>query len=275
MPSYGQFHVAETLSALATLHVHDGITPLTTVDHEPKVGVLDQEDLIAQGIRVSTFIPGAKDVDALGSCTANATVSALSNVLSRDAFAAWVAFPVHTTDVHPYDDVVSAEKAAIRFYHASTDQTGQRSEEWPPTDCGSSGPYIVSECVKQKLASGAKIASGAQNIVSLMQSGGLLTGSPFFNSWESPDANGFIDGDGSPAALQAAIRSGLAGGHETFWSAIEKLVLTETGAVDPAKTVIRFRNSWAKGWGDNGSARFHLSTFVALGGQCDHRLLVA
>src|SRR5215469_16330299 len=57
------------------MHLHDG-TALRTVDHEPPLPVFDQEDLIAQGIDTSKIVPGARRVDALGSCTCNAgTVS--------------------------------------------------------------------------------------------------------------------------------------------------------------------------------------------------------
>jgi hypothetical protein len=243
---------------------------LRPVDWEPKVGVLDQEDLLAQGIRVSQFIPGAKDVDALGSCTANATTGKLSSILSPPEFVRFTG----STSAAPYDDVVAAEKGAIRFYHTCTDQTGKPAEEWPPTDCGSTGAYVVQELVRQGLASGAKIAVGATNIVSLLQQGSLIVGQPFLNAWEEPNAAGFIDGNGSVTTLKQQIAGGIAGGHETILTAIEKLVLTRTGAIDAAKTIIRFRNSWAKGWGDNGSYRAHLSTYIALSGYCDFRLVL-
>lgn len=124
-----------------------------------------------------------------------------------------------------------------------------------------------------KLASGDKIAHGADNMVSLMQHGGLLAGVPFLNAWMEPDKDGFVDGDGSPDALGAAISRGVAGGHEIFLSAVEHL--DYDGLVDPTRTIIRFRNSWSASWGDHGSARFHLSTLVMLGAYCDFRLLVA
>jgi len=273
--SYGRYQVAEPPSALLSVHQHDGTSTLKEVDHEPKVAVLDQEDLFAQGIRVSTFIPGAKDVDALGSCTANATTSALSNMLSEAAFAAWVGEQVLVGGGTTYSDTVAAEKAAIRFYHGCTDQTGSTAEEWPPTDCGSSGPYIVSELERLKLVKGAKIASGAQNIVSLLQTNGILQGTPWFYAAEEPDVHGFVDGDGSVSAIEALINSGVAGGHETYQSAIEKLVVLPSGHVDPFNTVIRVRNSWGPSWGDHGSCRFHLSTLVAIQSACDFRQLVA
>jgi hypothetical protein len=262
---FGRYQVAEAPSALMRLHWHTG-TELKTVDHEPRVGVLDQEDLLAQGIRVSSFIPGAQDADALGSCTANATTSALSNALPQAEF-------LKATGAASYADTKSAEEWAIRFYHQCTDQTGDPAQEWPPTDCGSSGPFIVSELQHLGLATADKIAHGADNIVSLMQTDGLLAGIPFLNAWMQPDSAGFVDGDGSPETLRTQIEQGVAGGHEIYLSAVEQVVM-DGRHVDPAKTVLRFRNSWTAGWGDHGSARFHLSTLVALGHYCDFRQLV-
>ena len=266
MSKFGQYHVAESPSSLLRLHFHQG-GPLQAVDHEPRVDVLDQEDLIAQGIDTAALVPGAKTVDALGSCTAQATTAAISNTMDEDAFCA-------TTGAASYTDTKVAEEWAITFYHRCTDQTGDPSQEWPPTDCGSSGPFVVQELEKLNLATGDQIAHGAENIVSLMQADGLLVGQPFLNAWMEPDAHGFIDGDGTIAQLERDIQGGVAGGHETYWSAIEHLALTETGGIDVLNTVIRFRNSWSKSWGDNGSARLHLSTYMALAAYCDWRQLV-
>lgn len=260
---FGRFQVPETEETLLTSHVHDG-TPLKAVNWEPKNGVLDQEDLIEQGIDTSALIAGASKVGALGSCTANATMSALSNVMSETDYLAF-------TKATSYGDVVGIEKAAILFYHQCTDQTGRPDEEWPPTDCGSSGPYIVWLAQKLGLISGAKIAHGAQNIVSLLQTGGLATGQPFLKAWMEPNALGFIDGNGSTETLKKQIAGGVAGGHETYLCEIVDLQLTETGAVVPEKTIIRFRNSWTVSWGDQGDYLAHLSTYVALGSACDFR----
>ena len=263
-PAYGRYQVAEPYSALAKLHRHTGET-LQVVHHEPKVGVLDQSDLAAQGIDVSSFIPGAPaGVDALGSCTANATTAAISNLLSESDF-------LGATGASSYADTKSAEEFAIRFYHQCTDQTGDTSTEWPPTDCGSSGPFIVSELEAMKLASGDKIANTATDIVSLLQSDGILIGSPWFYAWESPDANGFIDVGG----ISAAIASGVAGGHETYWWGVDKLTLNDDGNVDPTKTIIIGRNRWGESWGDAGNYRTYLSTFMAIASHCDWRQLVA
>lgn len=262
-PTYGRFHIPEPFSALARLHRHDG-AELKAVQHEPKVGVLDQSDLIAQGIIVSTFIPGAPSgVDALGSCTANATTAALSNLLSTEKWNQMVG--------DSYTDTKTAEEFAIRFYHECTDQTGESAQEWPPTDCGSTGQYIVSECQKLNLASSDRIATTPTDIVSLLQTDGVLIGSPFFYAWEDPAAGGFIDNGG----IDAAIASGVAGGHETYWWGIDALALEANGTVNADKTIIIGRNSWSESWGDAGNYRARLSTFAAISHYCDWRQLVA
>lgn len=261
---YGRYQAPEPPSALRSVHLHRG-EHLGPVDHEPPVGVLDQEDLLSQGIRCSEFISGATDVKELGSCTANATTARMSAIMSPTAF-------MQLTGAMGMSDVVNAERWAIKFYHQCTSDTADPGSEWPPNDVGSSGPHIVNELRRLNLINTAKIAHGPDNIASLMQSGGLLVGSPWFASWEEPDANGFVDGDGSADALQQAIQSGVVGGHETHMSAIESIEYDGSG-VNPYRTIVRHRNSWSKAWGDNGSCRFHLSTWVMLGAYCDFRLV--
>ena len=275
---YGRIQVPESHNTLATwMHLDKG-EALKEVDWEPPLGVLDQQDLVAQHIDPSTFIPNAaQGIDALGSCTANATTAALAQFLGPEEF---LACPTEFTalklkPIANMDDTKGAEEFAIGFYHLVTWLTGLPSEEWPTTDCGSSGPYIVELLQRAGIAKGAKVASGAQNIVSLLQQGPLLQGTPFLYDWEEPDANGFVDGDGSGDTIEQQIQDGIAGGHETLITAIEKLSLTETGRVQSHETVLRVRNSWSKSWGDNGSFRIHLSTLVTLGSQCDFRLLVS
>ena len=79
----------------------------------------------------------------------------------------------------------------------------------------------------------------------------------------------------SAGGISAAIKSGVAGGHETYWWGVDTLALTSTGQVDPTKTVIVGRNSWSSSWGDAGNYRAHLSTFMAIANHCDWRQIVA
>jgi hypothetical protein len=278
MRFYGRTQVPESHNTLVEwLHVHTG-QPLKEVDWEPPLPPLDQQDLQAQKIECSSFIPGAaKGIDALGSCTMNATTAKLSGLLTAADFLALpLALGAHgitLSNLTSMSDVVGGEELAIALYHLVTWLTGVPSEEWPTSDCGSSGPYIVQLLQRLGLIKGAQLASGAQNLVSLLQSGSVLEGTPFFYAWEEPAANGFVDGNGTGSDIQAAIDSGVAGGHETLITAIEKLSLTQTGQVIPEHTVFRVRNSWSKSWGDNGSFRIHCSTLAALSSYCDFRLL--
>jgi len=275
-PCYGRYQAPDPPRALRQLHFYRG-EPLRTVSHQPPLAVLDQSDLLAQGIYCSRIVPGARDVDQLGSCTANATVAALSVLLPPARFCELITGARQPVADQPrvYNDTRAAEEWAIRFYHLCTDQTGDPATEWPPTDVGSSGPFIVSECERLGLASGQAIAHGANSIISLLQTGPLLIGAPFLNDWETPDSSGFVDGDGSLATLESQIANGVAGGHETLIYAVEALRVTLTGQVIPESTVLRVRNSWGSSWGDSGDYLIHLSTVIALGSAADIRQLLA
>lgn len=261
---FGQYSVAET-PRLDRLHLYKG-GRLTTVDHESPIPVLDQEDLIEQGINTAALVPGAQEVDALGSCTANATTCSLGE--------RWKAAKGELPPGLSATDAVADEEYAIKFYHACTDQTGDPSQEWPPTDCGSTGLYCCTELEKQKLISSYKSATDIHGVVSLMQSGTVIMGGPWFNAWMEPDSNGFVDGDGSVATLAKAIASGVAGGHETCITAVETLKFDLLGIIDPDESTLRVRNSWSTSFGDNGSYRIHLSTLQLLGRYFDYKQFV-
>jgi hypothetical protein len=275
---FGRYAVAEPPSNLAWFHHHDPETvELKTVSHPPRIGVLDQEDLLEQGIRVSTFIPGATDVDALGSCTANATFAKLSSFLSKRLFIALINLLLGLSlgeDYDIYSDVVTVEKAAIAFYYRCTHQTGDPAQEWPPTDCGSSGIYVVQELVRLGFIKGAKIASGPTNVVSLLQHGSLIVGSPFLSSWMQPPSDAVLDGNGTVASFQAQLAQGIAGGHETEYFEVAQLKLLSNGQVDPFNTILKARNSWTEGWGAQGCYYIHLSTLMMMGSQADFRLFI-
>jgi hypothetical protein len=255
------------MSSLARLHQHDGGL-LTAASHPPAIPVLDQENLTEQGIRVSQIVRGAADADALGSCVANASTAALSAALTparlRDLPSL---LPAYRLGASPVLD----EEFAISLYHDITIQTGSPESEWPPADCGSNGLWACQYLERAGVIAGSKVAHGAESILSLMQQGGLITGQPWLNAWMNPGPDGFIDGYGTAAQLSSDIQRGVAGGHETYWYAIETIGYTLDGGIDPGQTVIRFRNSWGEGWALSGDGLAHLSTFVALGQWCDHR----
>lgn len=259
---FGRIHRAEPFRA-ERLHVYDGAAPLKEKEWPIPLPVLDQSDLIEQGIDTSTLVKGAPKVDALGSCTANATTASLAALYH--AAGKPLPFP---------SDAVGAEEWAIKFYSECTRQTNDVSEEWPPTDCGSTGAACCTECEKLKLIGSSQSAANVTGALSLLQHRTVIEGTPFFYSWMNTDAQGFVDGDGSYESLMAAIESGVAGGHETCIYKIEQLAQTSTGAVDLSNTVLRVRNSWAASWGLSGDFLIHASTLDYLGSYVDFKSFV-
>jgi hypothetical protein len=268
---FGRYRVLEPMENLSLIHVRTSKKVLKVSDFEPKVAVLDQEDFHAQGINVATIVPGAdSSTDALGSCTANTSLEALSLVLSASDFHALcqqLGVQPNLAAAGIYDNVVAVERAAIGFYHGDTDQMNDSSQQWPPTDCGSTGLYCVKFMKKLGLKIVQHIASGADSAASLLQQGALMLGTPWLKDWMNPKGGKndyFIDGNGSLSTLNKQIQNGVAGGHEISITAIEKLTIhASTGLVDPFNTVVRIRNHWDSSWADHGSCRAHLSTFTS------------
>ena len=271
---FGQISVAETLR-FDLLEFHDG-SPLKEVTHEIPIPVLDQEDLHAQGIEVTKLVPGAQDTDALGSCTCN---TGTAHIAER-----WAAAGKDLADLKlssgsgelamSASDAKADEEFAIVLYHLVTDQTGETSQEWPPTDCGSTGLYVCQELISLGLAQSYKSAASVTGALSLLQKATVMMGGPWFNSWMNPDSNGFVDGDGSYAAIQAAIKSGVAGGHETLLHGIQQIAQAADGTVDLGNTVLRVRNSWSTQFALNGDYLVHASTLNYLARHYDFKAVV-
>ena len=258
------------------LEFHDG-SPLKEVEHDIPIPVLDQEDLTAQGIAVSTIVTGAQNADALGSCTCNTGTAHLAErwvAAGKDLAAVKLTGAAAGLMSLSAADSRVDEEFAIVLYHVVTDQTGDPSQEWPPTDCGSNGLYVCQELITQGRATSYKSAPNVTGALSLLQTGTVMQGGPWFNSWMNPDANGFVDGDGSYAAVQAAIKSGVAGGHETLQRGITQLAQNADGSVDLANTVIRVRNSWSTQFGLGGDYLLHASTLDYLARYYDFKAIV-
>jgi hypothetical protein len=271
---FGQFAVAEPLR-FDLLAFHDD-TPLKEVEHDIPIPVLDQEDLHQQGIDVTKLVPGAADTDALGSCTCN---TGTAHIAERWAAAGKDLGGLKLTGgtgaiTMSATNGTADEEFAILLYHLVTDQTGVPSQEWPPTDCGSNGLYVCQELIAQGFAVSYKSASNVTADIALLQSGSVMQGGPWFNSWMKPDSNGFVDGDGSYEAMRAAVNSGVAGGHETLQHGIPQLGLASDGSVDLANTVIKVRNSWSTQFGLNGDYLLHASTLNYLLKYYDFKAVV-
>jgi hypothetical protein len=250
-PHLGRHQVLDPRS-LAYRRPYDG-QPLRATEWEPRIPVLNQQQLVAQGIYTSRDYALDDDVDALSSCTGNAGTALLSILLSKEQANA---AGLNT------DDAAAAERFAIGLYADATSRDEWNDATWPTQDVGSSGLGITKVMRDRALIDQYGHATTAEEFCTLLQTGPVLMGAPWYAAFSEPGVAGFIDSD--PVWAD----SPLEGGHEVCVTAIEDVALID-GALDPARTVLRFRQSWGPSWGDHGDGRFYLSTYLRLREQVD------
>ncbi len=214
----------------------DWAVPIKPAEHLPAIGVIDQ--------------------GRLGSCTGNAGTYAVSALYGATGLAS-----VHLDgqSLSPAD-AARDERFAVALYHEATLDDGFPGT-YPPDDTGSSGLGVCRALKAAGLIDRYTWAVGLHGLATLLQRGGVMIGTPWYNAFFQPDAHGFIDSDPHWQ------NSGIAGGHEVFVEALEAW-----DAMDPSKSVVRFVNSWGV-WGDHGRGRMRLSTYVALRQQIDCKQL--
>ncbi|MCX4885853.1 hypothetical protein [Streptomyces sp. NBC_00847] len=229
--------------------------PLKPAEWEPAVPVLDQQDLLAQGIRTSEMFQGTDDVEALGSCTGNAGTELVS--VLHDAKTLKSA----GLDV---TDSVGAEKWAIGLYSDASHRDQWLDQTWPNIDCGSSGLGVAKALRSRGLIDQYGHATTGLEFCRDLQHGGLLAGMPWHQAWFEPvGASALLDD------IPDWDKSPIAGGHELCVTALEKVRTTATGRLDHKNTIIRLRNHWTRSWGDNGSFRMSLDIYRRLRKQID------
>ncbi|WP_446458666.1 hypothetical protein [Streptomyces rochei] len=230
--------------------------PIYPTEWAPKVPVLDQQNLLAQGIRTSQLTDGATDdVDALGSCTGNAATVAIS-----------VLHTAHTLATAGLDvtDPVAAEAWAIGLYSDATHRDQWHDDAWPTVDCGSSGLGVAKALRQRGLIDQYGHATTAEELCMLLQTGPVLAGLPWYAAWMEPVGQ-YALLDETPGWQSSEI----AGGHEVCVTALEHVAYLPTGGLDYERTILRARNSWSASWGDGGSFRFSLALYQAVRDQAD------
>ncbi|MEU8469604.1 hypothetical protein AB0F30_17050 [Streptomyces sp. NPDC029006] len=228
--------------------------PIRPVEWAPKVPVLDQQDLLAQDIHTSRMFEGVEDVDALGSCTANAATCLISILhTSEDLTAAGL-------DV---TDPVAAEQWAIGLYSDATHRDQWHDQAWPATDCGSSGLGVAKALRARGLIDQYGHATTALELCRDLQNGPVLMGMPWRSAFFEPvGASALLDD------IPGWQDSPVAGGHEVCIVALEDVHTDATGGINRARTILRIRNSWGS-WGDHGEFRMSLALYQALRDQVD------
>lgn len=250
-PPFGRHMVLDPRS-LAYRRPYSG-EPLRVSEWEPRIPVLDQQHLVAQGIRTSESYGLVDDVDALSSCTGNAGTALLSVLLSKDqATAAGL----------DTNNAAAAEHFAIGLYADATQRDQWQDAVWPTQDVGSSGLGVAKALHARGLIDQYGHATTAHELCALLQTGPVLLGTPWYAAWSEPDSLGFVDADPNWQS------SPLEGGHEVCITALEAVALND-GELMPEHTVLRFRNSWSSSWSDHGDGRMRLSTYLAVRDEAD------
>ena len=230
--------------------------PLHPIEWAPKVPVLDQQNLLAQGIHTSSLFDGVDDVDALGSCTANAATALVSVLHSADTLAQ---YGLNTADP------VAAEMWAIGLYADATTKDQWHDSQWPAIDCGSSGLGVAKALKDHGLIDQYGTATTAEELCQLLQTGPVLMGMPWHDA--------FFEPVGEVALLDEIPNwqaSPVVGGHEVCITALEAVAADEsTGSLFYDHTVLRVQNSWSSSWGDAGSFRMSLALYQALRSEVD------
>ncbi|WP_329126005.1 hypothetical protein [Streptomyces sp. NBC_01353] len=245
-PHLGRHQVLDPRS-LAYRQAYDG-HPLHRAAWEPRIPVLDQRNLLAQGIRTTEAYGLESDADALASCTGNAATALLSTLLTPEQATA-AGFSL--------TDPAAAQHYALGLYADATTRDQWHQYAWPAQDVGSSGLGVTKALRDRGLITHYRHATTAEELCAALQTGPVLMGMPWHAAFSTPGLGGFIDADPAWAA------SPLEGGHEVCLTALETVAHTG-GHLDADRTVLRFRNSWGTGWGDHGDGLLRLSTYLAL-----------
>ncbi|MGV9891748.1 hypothetical protein [Streptomyces sp. NPDC003395] len=225
------------------------------VEWAPKVPVLDQQDLLAQNIHTGELFDGVEDVDALGSCTANAATALISVLHDADTLA----------DVGlDVTDPAAAEVWAIGLYSNATSCDQWHDVAWPTTDCGSSGLGVAKALRNRGLIGSYRHATTARELCRDLQHGPVLMGTAWYDAWFSPVGSSALLDD-----IPGWDRSPVVGGHEICIVALEDIRYEANGGLDYARTILRLRNSWSRSWGDEGEFRMSLALYQALRQQID------
>jgi len=151
------------------------------------------------------------DQGDLGSCTGNAAAGLLM------------------TEPFYFADRQLDEADAVELYSRATRLDRFRGV-YPPTDTGSSGLAVMRAARQEGYLSGYAHAFGLQHALAALVLQPVITGVPWYEGFDKPDASGMVE-----------IRGSIRGGHEF-----------EVVGIDVDARTVRCVNSWSAAWGDAG-----------------------
>jgi hypothetical protein len=236
--------------------VHDGMRLGRHLELDPRsLAFLPDPELARKPIKPAEWVPPIPTLNQgqLGSCTGNAGTYHMA-ALAGPGRANTLALKGNVLSA---TDAAACESFAVELYHEATVLDGFPGD-YPPDDTGSSGLGVCRALKANHLIGRYVWATNLRAFGVLLQRAGVIIGTPWFESWFRPGPDGFVDDNPDWA------NSGVAGGHEVYVEALEAW-----DEQDPAKSVIRFHNSWGDGWGDHGCGRMRLSTYKQLQASVD------
>lgn len=169
------------------------------------------------------------DQGNIGSCTGNA----LEGALGCDPLHHW--FERHT------------EKKAVKLYSRAT-ALDEFPGVWEPDDTGSSGLAVCKAGVELGRLSRYEHAFGVEQALDALQDGPVITGIDWYEGFDNPDPSGRV-----------TIGGQIRGGHEI----VARAYLPVPGDL-PIDGLVKFDNSWGRGWGLNGSFLMTARTWATL-----------
>ncbi len=164
----------------------------------------------------------------LGSCTGNAG----AGILNTHGFVA---------NSHLMD-----ETDAVNFYSLATNIDGF-GQPFPPNDRGSSGLAVAKVLKTLGYISRYEHAFSLNDALAGLGRGPGMLGINWYDSFDRPGANGLIE-----FTSNASVR----GGHEI-----------ELTAVFPEHQLVKFWNSWGRGWANKGTGMMSFATLERLLGE--------
>jgi hypothetical protein len=224
--------------AVLVEHIIEGKRLGRHVEHDPRSR--DYPYRIPEGISASTLVAvehkrhgSIFDQGQLGSCTGNALAGAKNT----------------EPEYHSGSTHLLAESGAKLIYSLGTQLDGLSDGYWPPTDTGSSGLAVSKAAKYLGLIGSYSHAFDMTAALAALQAGPVITGVPWYEGFDSPDANGLVK-----------IAGQIRGGHE-----IEALGF-EPGSdtVNFTDALIKIANSWGTGWGQAGYFYWTVATWREL-----------
>lgn len=145
------------------------------------------------------------------------------------------------------------ETDAVRIYEEAT-RLDAIPGSYPPDDTGSSGLAVCKAAKREGRITAYRHAFSIHGALLALQAGPVITGVPWYEGFDSPDADGHV-----------AIAGQVRGGHE-----FEIVGFTPVGA-HYLDGLVEAVNSWGAGWGKTGHFFFTARTWselLAQSGDC-------